>query len=56
MTTIILVAGFLPLALSSYIMTKYLGTLLPLALVVALLADVLLVPAMIEIGVLRFKR
>jgi uncharacterized protein len=56
MTTIILVAGFLPLALSSYITMKYLGTLLPIALVVALAADVLLVPAMIETGVLRFRR
>ena len=56
MTTIILVAGFLPLALSSYITMKYLGTLLPLALVVALAADVLLVPAMIETGILRFRR
>ena len=56
MTTIILVAGFLPLALSSYITMKYLGTLLPLALVVALAADVLLVPAMIEVGIVRFRR
>jgi len=56
MTTIILVAGFLPLALSSYITMKYLGTLLPLALIVALAADVLLVPAMIETRLLRFRR
>jgi predicted RND superfamily exporter protein len=54
MTTIILVAGFLPCALSSYVTMVYLGTLLPLALIVALLADVLLVPALIAVGLMTF--
>jgi predicted RND superfamily exporter protein len=55
MTSVILVAGFLPCALSSYVTMVYLGTLLPLALVVALLADVLLVPALVQKGWLRLK-
>lgn len=55
MTTVILVAGFVPCALSGYITMKYLGTLLPAALIIALLADVLLVPALIAKGWIRLK-
>ena len=53
-TTIILTVGFLPFTASDYFSLRILGTLLPLVLVVALLADVLLVPAMGAVGLLRF--
>ena len=55
MTTVILVVGFLPCAFSGYITMQYLGILLPTALIVALLADVLLVPAMITLGWMRLR-
>ena len=55
MTTVILVAGFFPFSLSDYYSTQIMGTLLPLCLVVALLADLLLVPALAAVGVIRFK-
>lgn len=55
MTSIILVAGFLPFAISDYFSVKILGTLLPITLAVALLADVLLVPAMIKLGAFKFR-
>lgn len=54
MTTIILVAGFAPCALNSFALTHMLGTLLPFTLVVALLSDVLLVPAMVRLGWIGF--
>jgi hypothetical protein len=54
MTTVILVAGFSPFALGDYYTTRMMGTLLPLCLVVALLADLLLVPAMAQVGLIRF--
>ncbi len=54
MTTIILAAGFSPFALSDYYTTRMMGTLLPLCLVVALLADLLLVPALAQAGLIRF--
>ncbi|MFC1849635.1 RND family transporter [candidate division CSSED10-310 bacterium] len=50
-TSIILVAGFLPLALSSYLTVNIMGTLLPGCLLVALVADLLLVPALIKLGI-----
>ena len=53
MTTVILTLGFLPFALSDYFTVRILGTLLPLVLVVALVADVLLVPALCTVGWLR---
>ena len=53
MTTIILVAGFLPCAGADFITMLYLGTMLPLALVTALAADLLLVPALITLGVMK---
>lgn len=55
MTTVILTAGFLPFAISDYFSTRMLGTLLPAALVLALLADLLLVPAMAAVGWIRFE-
>lgn len=48
MTTIVLVVGFLPFALSDYYSIRMLGTLLPSVLLLALFADVLLVPALIQ--------
>jgi len=56
LTTVVLVAGFLPFATSDYFTTWMTGTLLPGALVVALLADLLLVPAMVQLGLLAFDR
>jgi uncharacterized protein len=55
MTTIILIVGFLPCYFSGYITMQYLGTLLPLTLIVALLADILLVPALITLKLMRVK-
>jgi uncharacterized protein len=52
-TTIILVAGFAPFATSDYFTTQIMGTLLPLTLVMALVSDLLLIPALIQLGVLR---
>ena len=54
MTTLILAAGFMPFLASDYWSTWILGSLLPLALVVAMLADLLLVPALVTIGAIRF--
>ena len=50
MTTVILVLGFTPCIASGYMTMRLLGTLLPLCLVVALAADLLLTPAMIRLG------
>ena len=55
-TTVILCIGFSPFALSDYFSTRILGTLLPMTLVVALVADLFWVPALARIGLLRFKR
>jgi predicted RND superfamily exporter protein len=49
LTTIILALGFLPFALSEYFSSRMIGTLIPLALVAALFADLLLVPAMCKL-------
>jgi len=56
MTTVILVAGFSPFALSDYHTTRMMGTLLPMCLVVALLADLLLAPALLHVGLIRFGK
>jgi predicted RND superfamily exporter protein len=53
-TTVILVAGFAPFALSDYYSVGIMGTLLPFTLIVALLADLLFVPALVKIGAIRF--
>ena len=55
MTTVILSVGFLPFALSDYFTVNLLGTALPGVLITALVADLLLVPAMIRVGLLRFR-
>ncbi len=53
MTTVTLALGFAPFALSDYYSTRIMGTLLPMTLVVALVADLLLVPAMAAAGPMR---
>ncbi len=50
MTTVVLVVGFLPCALSDYFSLWILGTLLPMVLLFAVLADLLMVPAMVRLG------
>ena len=55
-TTVILVLGFAPFAASDYLPIFYLGTMLPLILVVALAADLFLVPALAALGAIRFKK
>ena len=52
MTTVTLCAGFAPLALSDYYSVHVFGTLLPMTITVALLADLLLVPALAQVGLL----
>ena len=54
-TTIILVVGFAPFSLSDYLSVNMMGTLLPMTLIVALLADLILVPALVQLGVIRFR-
>jgi uncharacterized protein len=54
MTTLIFVVGVLPFITSDYFTTQIFGTLLPLCFIVALLADLLLVPAMARIGLIQF--
>lgn len=53
-TTLILALGFLPFAVSDYFTVHMLGTLLPYTLVVAVLADILLVPALVKLDFVRF--
>lgn len=50
MTTFIFAVGFLPLTLSAYTTIANMGVLLPYAFVVAVVADLLWVPALIEVG------
>ena len=56
MTTICLAIGFLPFAASSYMITRMHGILLPLTFIVALAADLLLVPALAQVGFLSIDR
>ena len=55
-TTVILVAGFAPFALSNYLSVWMLGSLLPMTLVVALLADLLLLPALVKLGIIKYRK
>lgn len=52
-TTVILVAGFAPFAVSNYLSVRMMGTLLPGCLAVALAADLVLVPALVKLGAFR---
>ena len=54
MTTVILVAGFSPFAMSDYFSIRVFGTLFPVCLISAVIADLLLVPAMIQLGPMRY--
>ena len=54
MTTLILTIGFCPFIFCQYFSLQILGTLLPMVLVVALLADLLLLPALARLRLLRF--
>ena len=56
MTTLILTIGFSPFILSQYFSLNILGTLLPMVLIVALLADLLLLPALARLRLLRWSR
>lgn len=55
-TTVIFTVGFLPLAASDYVPIRVMGALMPYAFVVALVADLLLVPAMVRVGLLSYRR
>jgi predicted RND superfamily exporter protein len=55
-TTIILGFGFLPFALSDYLSIRMMGILIPFTLVIALLADLFMVPAMAKVGLIDFRR
>ncbi|MHC4600631.1 MAG: efflux RND transporter permease subunit [Planctomycetota bacterium] len=54
MTTVVLTLGFIPFGFSDYFTITMMGTLLPAVLVVALLADLLTVPAMVRLGWIDF--
>ena len=56
LTTVVLVLGFLPFALSNYFPIRMMGVLLPGVLLVALAADLLLVAALVQVGPLALKR
>jgi len=53
-TSVILVLGFFPFALSEYLTLHIMGTLLPMTLIVALAADLFLVPALVRLGFIRY--
>ena len=52
-TTVILTGGFLPFLWTDYLSLSVMGSLLPLCLVVALVADLLFVPALVKLRILR---
>ncbi len=54
-TSVILVVGFAPFIISTYFTTHMMGTLLPATLIAALLADLMLMPALIKLGAFRFR-
>ena len=53
MTSVIFAIGFSPFALSDYLSIRMIGVLLPFVMVMALLADLLLLPALISAGLMR---
>ncbi|MBN2055804.1 MMPL family transporter [bacterium] len=55
LTSVILVAGFSPFILSDYFSTRMMGTLLPFTLLMALAADLYLVPSLVKCGCIRFR-
>jgi predicted RND superfamily exporter protein len=54
-TTFIFTLGFSPMAMSDYMPIRIMGTMLPFCFVMALIADLFLVPAMIKLGWIRFQ-
>ncbi len=52
-TTVILCIGLLPFALGSFLTIWMLGTYLVLTLLLAVLADLLLLPALVKVGLIR---
>lgn len=52
LTTVVLCIGFAPFASAGYLSVRIMGVYLPFALVVALLADLLFVPALVTAGLL----
>ena len=54
MTTLTLGLGFIPCLISAYFSVYIWGNWLPFTLVVALLADLFLVPALAQVGILTF--
>jgi len=56
MTSLIFAAGFLPFALSDYLSIRVIGIYLPLVMIIALLADLLLLPALLTVGAIRIKK
>ena len=55
-TSVVLAAGFAPFAMSSYVPVRNMGTLLPFCFLVAVLADLFMVPAMAVLGAFPFAR
>ncbi|MCP3902139.1 MAG: MMPL family transporter, partial [Planctomycetes bacterium] len=55
MTSIIFAVGFAPFAFSGYLTIRLLGLLLPAVMVIAMLADLLLLPALLTVGAIRFS-
>ena len=56
MTSLIFAAGFAPFAFSDYLTMRLIGVLLPLVMLAALVADLLLLPALITVGAIRLGR
>ena len=55
-TTALFVAGFAPFLFAQYLTIQFFGTLLPMTFLVALAADVLLLPALVTVGLIRFPQ
>jgi predicted RND superfamily exporter protein len=55
MTSIIFAVGFAPFAFSDYLTIRLIGIFLPVVMVVAMLADLLLLPALITVGAVRLR-
>lgn len=55
-TTLILAVGFAPFYAANYLSVRVMGNLLPMTLVLALVADLFLVPALVQLGWIRFPK
>ncbi len=53
MTTFIFTVGFVPFVISDYLTIAFMGYLLPYCFVVAVVADLLLVPALFKVGAMK---